>query len=104
MDASECPPTNGVDHGLVVGLMAGGDGAIRKAVEFAEDDELLGWKDLQEYLVSDKDVVVGIAASGSTPYVVGALKKCREKGIVTGAITCNKGSAVARHFFSAPTT
>lgn len=95
LDASECPPTYGVPHGLVVGLIAGGDQAIRKAVEFAEDDTEQGWKDLQEYNVGPEDFVVGIAASGTTPYVIGALKKCNEHGIDTGCITCNPGSPVA---------
>ena len=92
VDASECPPTFGVDQGLVVGLIAGGDGAIRKAVEFAEDDADLGWTDLQSHNVTSKDMVVGIAASGTTPYVVGALKRCQEQGIPTGCITCNPGA------------
>ncbi|MGB1248778.1 MAG: N-acetylmuramic acid 6-phosphate etherase, partial [Chitinophagales bacterium] len=95
VDASECPPTFGVAHGLVVGLIAGGDSAIRKAVEFAEDSDNQGWDDLQEYNVSEKDFVVGIAASGTTPYVIGALQKCREKGIKTGCIVCNEDSPVA---------
>lgn len=95
VDASECPPTFGVDHELVIGLIAGGDRAIRKAVEFAEDDIHQGWKDLQAYNISEKDFVTGIAASGSTPYVVGALKESRQHGIATGCITCNPGSAVA---------
>lgn len=95
VDASECPPTFGVDHGLVIGLMAGGDKAIRKAVEFAEDDTEQGWKDLQDLQISKSDVVIGIAASGTTPYVVGALKNCREQGIITGCITCNPGSPVS---------
>jgi N-acetylmuramic acid 6-phosphate etherase len=95
VDASECPPTFGVSQGLVVGLIAGGDSAIRKAVEFAEDDTLQGWKDLQEHAISIKDVVIGIAASGGTPYVIAALEKCNEEGIVTGCITCNKGSSLA---------
>lgn len=94
VDASECPPTFGVDHGLVIGLMAGGDQAIRKAVEFAEDDPEQGWKDLQTMNVSYKDTVIGIAASGTTPYVVGALKRCKENNILTGAITCNPGSPI----------
>ncbi|MVT11561.1 N-acetylmuramic acid 6-phosphate etherase [Chitinophaga tropicalis] len=89
VDASECPPTFGVPHGLVIGLIAGGDAAIRKAVEFAEDDREQGWKDLQECNITEKDVVVGIAASGTTPYVIGALHKCRQVGIVTGSICCN---------------
>lgn len=96
VDASECPPTYGVPHGLVIGLIAGGDSAIRKAVEFAEDDREQGWKDLLAYDITDKDVVVGIAASGRTPYVVGALNTCRSKGIVTGCITCNADTAVAK--------
>lgn len=94
VDASECPPTFGVPHGLVIGLIAGGDRAIRKAVEFAEDDTAQGWADLEEHAVGTDDTVVGIAASGGTPYVVGALRMCRERGILTGAITCNPGSAV----------
>jgi len=95
VDASECPPTYGVPQGLVIGLIAGGDSAIRKAVEFAEDNTEQGWKDLQQYQVSDKDVVIGIAASGGTPYVVGALKACRANGIITGCITCNPQSPIA---------
>jgi len=92
LDASECPPTFGVPHDLVIGLIAGGDSAIRKAVEFAEDSITQGWNDLQEHAISDKDVVIGIAASGTTPYVVSTLKMCNEHGIVTGCITCNEGS------------
>lgn len=95
VDASECPPTYGVEHGVVVGLIAGGDGAIRKAVEFAEDDEEQGWKDLQEYMINHKDTVIGIAASGRTPYVIGGVKKAKENGILTGCITCNPDSALA---------
>jgi N-acetylmuramic acid 6-phosphate etherase len=95
VDASECPPTFGVDFGRVIGLIAGGDGAIRKAVEFAEDSEEQGWKDLQAHNITTKDVVVGIAASGRTPYVIGALKKCNEEGISTGCVVCNAESAVA---------
>jgi len=95
VDASECPPTFGVPQGMVIGIIAGGDAAIRKAVEFAEDDMDGAWKDLSTYQVSSSDVVVGIAASGTTPYVVGGLKKCREMHIVTGCITCNSGSPVA---------
>ncbi|MGQ3678739.1 N-acetylmuramic acid 6-phosphate etherase [Tenacibaculum discolor] len=95
VDASECPPTFGVPHELVVGLIAGGDYAIRKAVEFAEDSTNQGWKDLQEYKISSKDVVVGIAASGTTPYVISALEKCNDNNIVTGCITCNQGSPLA---------
>jgi N-acetylmuramic acid 6-phosphate etherase len=96
VDASECPPTFGVEHGLVIGLIAGGDGAIRKAVEFAEDDTEAGWKDLQENNVGKNDVVIGIAASGTTPYVVGALQRCNQNQIITGAITCNTGSPLAK--------
>ncbi len=96
VDASECPPTYGVEHGLVIGLIAGGDRAIRYPVEFAEDNREQGWLDLQEHSVTSADVVVGIAASGGTPYVLGALTKCREAGITTGCITCNAGSAVAQ--------
>src|SRR5690606_21260275 len=83
VDASECPPTFGVSHDLVIGLIAGGDSAIRKAVEFAEDDPNQGWEDLQKYHISELDFVIGIAASGTTPYVVGAMEKCRENGIKT---------------------
>lgn len=96
VDASECPPTFGVSHDLVIGLMAGGDTAIRKAVEFAEDSTEQGWEDLKKYNISDKDVVVGIAASGTTPYVIGALEKCNEQGIITGCITCNDKSPLAQ--------
>lgn len=95
VDASECPPTYGVEHGMVVGLIAGGDGAIRKAVEFAEDDEEQAWKDLQEFMINHKDTVIGIAASGRTPYVIGGVKKAKEHGILTGCITCNPDSALA---------
>lgn len=94
VDASELPPTYGVEHGLVIGLIAGGDTAIRKAVEFAEDDEQGGWRDLQKHNISQKDVVIGIAASGTTPYVVGALKKCQQEKIITGCITCNEKAPV----------
>ena len=97
LDASECPPTFGVPHDWVIGLIAGGDGAIRKAVEFAEDDTERAYKDLEVYNITTSDTVVGIAASGSTPYVVGGLKACRAKGILTVCITCNPGSEVAAH-------
>ena len=97
VDASECPPTFGVEHGRVIGIIAGGDSAIRKAVEFAEDDTQQGWKDLVKYKISTKDVVIGITASGTTPYVVGALKKCMEKNIITGCITCNKKTPLAQY-------
>lgn len=95
VDASECPPTYGVPHGLVIGIIAGGDNAMFKAVEFAEDSEEDGWYDLRKYDVSEKDVVVGIAASGTTPYVIAALEQCRKAGIVTGSITCNPNAPVS---------
>ena len=97
LDASECPPTFGVPHEWVIGLIAGGDSAIRKAVEFAEDDIHLALKDLDEHNISTDDVVVGIAASGTTPYVVHGLKDCRERGIVTGCITCNREAPIINH-------
>lgn len=96
VDASECPPTFGVPFDLVVGLIAGGDQAIRKAVEFAEDDTLQGWKDLQEFQVNTNDFVIGIAASGTTPYVIGALKECQKNNIPTGCITCNNNSPLQK--------
>ena len=95
LDASECPPTFGVPHGLVVGLIAGGDTAIRKAVENAEDDAAQAWQDLQAHNIIDKDIVVGIAASGRTPYVIGGLEQARQHGLATGCIVCNAESAVA---------
>jgi len=95
VDASECPPTFGVPHGLVIGIIAGGDGAIRKAVEFAEDDYEQAFIDLQAYDISPADVVVGIAASGRTPYVIGGIEKSRALGCLTGCIVCNTGSKVA---------
>lgn len=95
VDASECPPTFGVPFDRVVGLIAGGDGAIRKAVEFAEDDTEQAWKDLSAYQVTEKDVVVGIAASGTTPYVIGGLHMANQKNIITGCIVCNSDSPVA---------
>ncbi|MFI1743461.1 N-acetylmuramic acid 6-phosphate etherase [Thalassobellus sediminis] len=96
LDASECPPTFGVSHDLVIGLIAGGDIAIRKAVEFAEDSLTEGWKDLSAYHISKKDVVVGIAASGTTPYVIAALENCNKNNIITGCITCNKNSPLSQ--------
>lgn len=95
VDASECPPTFGVPHDWVIGLMAGGDGAMRKAVEFAEDDPHQAWKDLQEYDIDPSDIVVGIAASGSTPYVVHGLRDCQEKGIITGSLSCNPDAPIS---------
>ena len=96
VDASECPPTFGVADGRVLGLIAGGDSAIRKAVEGAEDDAEQGWKDLESHEIGKLDAVVGIAASGRTPYVVGALVEARSKGILTGCVTCNPGTEVSR--------
>jgi N-acetylmuramic acid 6-phosphate etherase len=96
VDASECPPTFGVPYGLVIGIIAGGNKAITEAVEFAEDDKEQGWADLQAYKINQADVVIGIAASGTTPYVIHALKKCRESDIVTGSISCNPGSPLSK--------
>lgn len=95
VDASECPPTYGVPYGLIIGLIAGGEKAITQAVEFAEDNSEEGWNDLQKHFVSEKDVVIGLAASGTTPYVVGALEACQKRGIKTGCIVCNKNSPAA---------
>ena len=95
VDASECPPTFGVSHDLVQGIIAGGDTAIRKAVENAEDATKQGWIDLQEKKISEKDIVIGIAASGTTPYVINALKKCNKQNIATACITCNVNSPLA---------
>ena len=95
VDASECPPTFGVAPDVVIGLIAGGDKAIRNAVEFAEDSDQEGWKDLVAHNISPADVVIGIAASGTTPYVIGALEKCNSNTIITGCITCNQGSPLA---------
>lgn len=95
VDASECPPTFGVPFDLVNGIIAGGDTAIRRAVENAEDDANQAWVDLQQHNISSQDAVIGIAASGTTPYVIGGLEKCTENGIVTGCITCNEGSPLA---------
>jgi N-acetylmuramic acid 6-phosphate etherase len=96
VDASEIPPTYGMPHGKVIGLIAGGDKAIRKAVEHAEDDPNQGWKDVEEHLINQQDVLVGIAASGRTPYVIGALKTARANGIVTGCVVCNENSEVSK--------
>ncbi|RYF14639.1 MAG: N-acetylmuramic acid 6-phosphate etherase [Oxalobacteraceae bacterium] len=96
VDASECPPTYGVPHDLVVGLIAGGDGAIRKAVEFAEDDAEQAWKDIAPYQPTPIDTVIGIAASGRTPYVIGGLQQARAAGLLTGCVVCNADSAVAQ--------
>lgn len=95
VDASECPPTFGVSFDLVNGIIAGGDKAIRRAVENAEDNTTQAWLDLQEHKISNKDVVIGIAASGTTPYVISGLEKCNQNNIATGCITCNDGSPLA---------
>jgi N-acetylmuramic acid 6-phosphate etherase len=95
LDASECPPTFGVPAGLVVGVIAGGDDAVQNAVEGAEDDAAQGWKDLEAYHISTLDVVLGIAASGSTPYVIGGLNECRGRGITTGSLCCNPGAPLS---------
>jgi N-acetylmuramic acid 6-phosphate etherase len=95
VDASECPPTYGVPFDMVIGLIAGGDSAIRKAVENAEDDVNQAWIDISEYDPKPEDTVIGIAASGRTPYVIGGLKAANEAGLLTGCIVCNEGSAVA---------
>jgi len=95
LDASEIPPTYGLPHGLVIGIIAGGEEAITRPVEQAEDNWQQGWADLQKYNINNKDVVIGIAASGTTPYVIGALQEARKRGITTGCITCNEGSPLA---------
>ncbi|WP_417369754.1 N-acetylmuramic acid 6-phosphate etherase [Gelidibacter japonicus] len=96
LDASECPPTFGVSPDLVVGIIAGGDGAIRNAVEFAEDSTEQGWRDLEEFKVNSNDVVVGVAASGTTPYVISALEACNANNITTGSISCNHNSPLSQ--------
>lgn len=95
VDASECPPTFGVGNDMVVGIIAGGDQAIRTAVEFAEDNEELAWQDLLSYKINAKDVVIGIAASGRTPYVIGGVRAAKAQGIKTACVVCNAGSALA---------
>ena len=95
LDASEIPPTYGMPYGLVIGLIAGGEEAIQRSVEMAEDSWEQGWADLEKFFINDKDVVIGIAASGTTPYVIGALNECRKQGITTGCIACNDGSPLA---------
>lgn len=97
VDASEIPPTYGMPEGKVIGLIAGGDKAIRRAVEHAEDDPKQAWKDLNKFSVCQEDVVIGIAASGRTPYVIGGLKTARKHGIVTACITCNKDTPLSQH-------
>lgn len=95
LDASECPPTFGVSDNWIIGIIAGGDTALRKAIENAEDDTELAWKDLQEHNITDKDVLIGIAASGTTPYVIGGLQKAKQHQIITGCVTCNKDSPLS---------
>ena len=97
LDASEIPPTYGMPYGLIIGLIAGGEEAIQKPIENAEDKKEQGWIDLQKYFINDKDVVIGIAASGTTPYVIGAMEESRKRGIITGCITCNPGSPLSEH-------
>ncbi len=96
VDASELPPTFGLEFNRAIGIIAGGDQAIRKAVEFAEDDTEQCWKDLMSFAITTSDFVIGIAASGSTPYVIGGLEKCKIEGISTGCIVCNTGSKIAQ--------
>ncbi len=97
VDASECPPTFGVDHGVVIGIIAGGDQAIRKAVEFAEDDIDQGWIDLQKLNINENDNLIGIAASGTTPYVIGSLKNAQLNNILTACICCNNNSPLSKY-------
>jgi N-acetylmuramic acid 6-phosphate etherase len=96
LDASECPPTFGTPPGQVIGIIAGGDTALRNSIENAEDDLNQAWKDLQTHQINSKDIVIGIAASGTTPYVVRGLQDCQSQGILTGCITCNKQSPLAK--------
>jgi N-acetylmuramic acid 6-phosphate etherase len=96
VDASECPPTFGVPFDLVNGIIAGGDMAIRRAVENAEDNATQAWKDLQEQNITENDVVIGIAASGTTPYVIGGLEACNKNNIITGSISCNAESPLSK--------
>ena len=95
LDASECPPTFGVDSELVIGIIAGGDKAIRKSQEYAEDSLTQAWKGLKKYKITEKDIVIGVAASGTTPYVLGGIKECNKNKVVTGCITCNKNSPLS---------
>ena len=97
VDASECPPTYGVDSNVVIGLVAGGDKAIRNSVEGAEDDIFQAWKDLKKYNISAKDSVIGISASGRTPYVIGGIKECNKNNILTGSIVCNLESELEKN-------
>lgn len=95
LDASEIPPTFGVTPGIIIGLIAGGDTALRSAVESAEDNTEQAWKDMEAFQINKLDTVIGIAASGTTPYVIGGIQKAREEGLLTGCITCNPGSPLA---------
>ena len=97
VDASECPPTFGVDNNVVIGLIAGGDSAIRNSIEGAEDDTTKAWEDLKKYNITKEDSVVGVTASGRTPYVVGGLRQCKENSIFTGLLTCNKKPEASRY-------
>ncbi len=97
VDASECPPTYGIEYGRVIGIIAGGKKAITQAVEFAEDDVKQGWRDLKKYQVTSNDIVIGISASGTTPYVIGALKECQKRNIITGSISCNPNAEISRY-------
>ena len=96
VDASECPPTFGIPYGLIIGIIAGGKNAITEAVEFAEDDSNQGWADLQSYHINASDVVIGVAASGTTPYVIHALENCRKNNILTGSICCNHDAPISK--------
>ena len=95
LDASECPPTFGTSSDKVIGIIAGGDHALRNSIEKAEDDFKQAWKDLKKFQINNKDIVIGIAASGTTPYVVGGLKEAQKNGITTGCIVCNINSPLA---------
>lgn len=95
VDASECPPTFGIPYGVVIGIIAGGEKAILRPAEFAEDNKEDGWQDLEKHAITNKDIVVGLAASGTTPYVIGALEYCKQQGIVTGSIACNPNAPVS---------
>jgi N-acetylmuramic acid 6-phosphate etherase len=97
LDASEIPPTFGMPYGFIIGIIAGGEKAIQHAVENAEDDTNEGWQDLEEHDINENDVVIGIAASGTTPYVIGALQECQKRNITTASLTCNPNAPVSRH-------
>jgi N-acetylmuramic acid 6-phosphate etherase len=97
LDASEIPPTFGMPYGLINGIIAGGEKAIQHAVENAEDSLLQGWKDLEEYDINDDDIVIGISASGTTPYVIATIQECKKRKIVTASISCNPNSPISTH-------